>query len=347
MRKIQDGDYAEKNVLVRVDFNVTLENGDIAERYKVEGAKKTIDYLLEKGARTVTLVSHLGRPEGQYDEASSLKNIVDDVERVLGYKAIFVPEIAESVIWSALKSAPKGSVLLLENVRFSLGEEENNPDFSRTLASPFDAFVNDAFSVCHRDQASVTGVARLLPSAAGFRLQEEVEHLTRVRENPSRPATAVVGGAKIETKLPLLRKFEALYDTVLVGGKIANEAIDERLEFSEKVILPIDFEGGSDRLDIGPKTVALFLEKIASAKTIVWNGPMGKFEEFPYAKGTESIIEGIARSSAFTVTGGGESVEVLEHLHKTDAFSFVSTGGGAMLEFLSGERMPGLEALEG
>lgn len=346
LRKIQDQHYEGKHVLVRVDFNVTLRNEDIAERYKVESAKKTIAYLLEQQAKTVTLATHLGRPEGQYDEKCSLKHLLDDISRVLGYDAIFVPDISENKAWSAVKGAPEKSVLLLENVRFFVGEEGNDPDFSRSLANPFDIFVNDAFSVCHRDQASVTGVARLLPSVAGFRLQEEVENLEKIRTNPERPAIAVIGGAKIETKLPLLRAFESVCDSVLVGGKIANEAIDGRLEFSDKVLFPTDFLGGRDRFDIGPETIRRFCDVVAQAKTIIWNGPMGMFEDERYAGGTRDIVRAIVDSDAYTVTGGGESVQILEEMKLMDKFSFVSTGGGAMLDFLAGERMPGLEALE-
>ena len=345
MRTLHDENFEGKNVLVRVDFNVTLEQGDIAERYKVESAKKTIEHLLRCGARTITLMSHLGRPEGKYDAAFSLRNIIDDIERVLGFSAIFVPEISETVVKNAIDGATPGSIFLLENTRFFVGEEQNDEAFSRMLAAPFDVFVNDAFSVCHRDQASVTGVSKFLPSVAGLRLEEEVAHLTRVRDTPDRAAVAVIGGAKIETKLPLIHTFERLYDRVLVGGKIANEAMDARMSFLEKVLLPVDFEGGADRLDIGPKTIRAFSDVLAEAKTIVWNGPLGKFEDARYARGTEEIIRAITTSNAFTVTGGGESVEVLEHLGCMQNFSFVSTGGGAMLEFLSGEPMPGIDVL--
>lgn len=344
LRKIQDESYEGKNVLVRVDFNVELRDGDITERYKVESAKKTIEYLLSHKARTVTLVTHLGRPEGQFDSAFSLKNILDDISRVLGYSAIFVPELSERNIFQAVSGAPEGSVLLLENIRFFLGEEGNDPEFARMIASPFEMFVNDAFSVCHRDQTSVVGVARLLPSSAGFHVQEEVEYLSRVLADPKHPSVAIIGGAKIDTKLSLLRRFEQMYDRILVGGKVANEAVDQRIHFSDKVILPVDFV--DNRLDIGLQTRALFLDAIASAKTVVWNGPMGMFEDARYAEGTRAVAQAIADSNAYTVAGGGESVQVLEEMGLMEKVSFVSTGGGAMLDFLSGERMPGLEVLE-
>jgi phosphoglycerate kinase len=344
LRKIQDDSYEGKNVLMRVDFNVVLKDGDIAERYKVESAKKSIEYLLAHKARTVTLVTHLGRPDGKVNPEFSLKNILDDISRVLGYEAVFVKEVSREEIRKVLYSIPDSSILLLENIRFFAGEEKNDAEFAKMLARSFDVFVNDAFSVCHRDQASVTRVTEFLPSFAGLHLQEEVEHLSRVAIHPDRPAVAVIGGAKIETKLPLLRKFEKEYDVVLVGGKIANEAIDGDFQFSDHVMFPKDFVG--DRLDIGLETQASFMEKIRTAGTIVWNGPMGMFEDVRYREGTQKIAQAIAQSSAYSVVGGGESVQALEEMGLMKNISFVSTGGGAMLDFLSGERMPGLEALQ-
>ena len=344
LRKIQDGEYAGKNVLMRVDFNVTLKNGDITERYKVESPKESIEYVLAKGARTITLVTHLGRPEGKFDLKFSLQNILDDISRVLGFEANLVSDVSYQGIESALSTASLGSVFLLENIRFFEGEENNDLAFAKMLASPFDVFVNEAFSVCHRDQASVTGVTQFLPSFPGLHLQQEVEQLSQILKNPNRPAVAIIGGAKIDTKLPLLREFEEIYDTILVGGKVANEAVDEQIQFSDRVVFPVDFV--DDRLDIGSKTRALFIEKITSAGTVVWNGPLGMFEDERYSEGTREIAKAIANSSAFSVVGGGESVQALEEMGLMKDISFVSTGGGAMLDFLSGEKMPGLKALE-
>jgi phosphoglycerate kinase len=236
-----------------------------------------------------------------------------------------------------------GEVLLLENVRFYEGEEKNDEEFSKKLAENFDIFINDAFSVCHRDQSSVTGVAKILPSFAGFWLQKEIENLDKIKSNPERPAVAIIGGAKIETKLPMIKSFEKIYDNILVGGKIANEAIDENIQFSEKVMLPTDFSG--DRMDIGEETIQKFVEIIKNAKTIVWNGPMGKFEESPYDLATKEVLKAVIGSGAYTLLGGGESVEILEKENAMEKISFVSTGGGAMLEYLSGNPMPGIEAL--
>ncbi|QQR77058.1 MAG: phosphoglycerate kinase [Candidatus Moraniibacteriota bacterium] len=345
LRSVRDADVAGKKVLVRVDCNVELnENRDVKEKYKVDAARHTVEYLLSKGAK-VALATHLGRPEGKRDDAFSVKYIADDVERILVRKVHFVDDCVGDQVVAMLSTLPEGEILLLENVRFSPGDESNDPEFARALAAPFDVFVNDAFSVCHRDQASVTGVTKFLPSFAGLHLLDEVKHLTDAREHPARPAVAVIGGAKIETKLPIIRMFEENYDRVLVAGKVACEAEDEGISFSDKVLLPEDY--APDRQDIGRKTLLRFREEILKAKTVVWNGPLGKFENPEYAAGTNMTLESIIESGAFSIVGGGETIIALEEAGVFQKISFVSTGGGAMLEFLSGETLPGLVALEG
>ncbi len=344
LRSVSDMEVAGKKVLLRVDFNVELnERRDVREKYKVEAAKHTVEYLLSKGAK-VALVTHLGRPEGKPSDAFSVRHIVDDVERILARKVFFVDDCIGEKIKSALEKMAPDEVVLLENVRFYAGDEANDEEFARALAEPFDLFVNGAFSVCHRDQASVTGVTKFLPSCAGIHLLEEVKRLTEVRESPIRPAVAIVGGAKIETKLPIIRMFEEKYDRVLVGGKVACEAQDQKIAFSEKVLLPKDY--ASERQDIGRKTLLCFREEILKAKTVVWNGPLGKFENPEYAAGTRMVLESILESGAFSVVGGGETIIALEEAGAFRKISFVSTGGGAMLEFLSGNSLPGLLALE-
>lgn len=334
---------AGKNVLVRVDFNVNLKEGDVRQKYKMESAKETILFLLKQGARSVSLLSHLGRPEGRYNAEESLSHITDDIKRILGVNVVFLGESVGDRVSSALADVEKGDLFLLENIRFHAEEEKNDEAFSKVLSEPFDIFVNDAFSVCHRAHASTVGITNYLPTYAGLYLEKEIKTLSGIRSGVDSPSVAIVGGAKIETKLPLIRMFCEHFDTVLIGGKIANEAIDSNIELSEKAILPVDFEG--DRFDIGEKTRAMFIEKIREAKTIVWNGPLGMFEDERYAKGTLEIARAIGESEAFSVIGGGESIEVLEDMHLLSAISFVSTGGGAMLEYLTGESMPGLEAL--
>ncbi len=350
-----------KKVLLRIDFNVALKNQNAKEKYKIFSSKETIDYILSQKGAKLALVGHLGRPTAlknclisgetlshraaeQIDPQFSLKQLADDVERILEIKVKFVPDCVGEKVKESIENQKPGEVLLLENVRFYCNDEKNDPEFSERLAENFDIFINDAFSVCHRNQASVTGLAKNLPSYAGFWLQKEIENLDKVKNNPEHPAVAIIGGAKIETKLPLIKKLEDEYDHILVGGKIANEALDQGLKFSEKVLFPVDFLG--DRLDIGPETIEKFKNIISSAKTIVWNGPMGKFEEKPYDMGTNKILEAVVRSGAFILMGGGESVEILEGQKAMDKISFVSTGGGAMLEYLSGNILPGIEALK-
>jgi phosphoglycerate kinase len=232
----------------------------------------------------------------------------------------------------------------LENVRFYAGDEDNDPVFAELLAENFDVFVNDAFSASHRNHASVTGVAKILPSCAGFRLLEEIHEMTFIKDHPVSPAVAIIGGAKIETKLPVIKFFEEKYDHILVGGKIANEALDQKIEFSEKVVLPIDFV--DDRFDIGPKTVEKFKEIIATAKTIAWNGPTGKYEDKKYSHSSNEILQAVIESEAFVLVGGGETIDILEKNNAMHEVSFVSTGGGAMLDFIGGNTMPGIEALK-
>lgn len=341
LRKIQDADVAGKNVLLRVDFNVGIENGMVKENFKILAAKESIDYLLSKKCK-VALISHLGRPEGKVNSEFSLKQIVDDAEIILVEKITFVSDCVGEKVKEALENLNEG-IILLENVRFYLGDEKNDPEFAKKLAENFDFFINDAFSASHRDHASVTGVANILPSYAGFRLQEEISEMIIVKEHPIHPAVAIIGGAKIETKLPVIKFFEEKYDHILVGGKIANEALDQKTKFSQKVILPIDFV--DERLDIGPKTIEKFKKIIASAKTIVWNGPTGKFEDEKYAISSNEILEAVLKSGAFVLVGGGETLEILEKNQAMDKIDFVSTGGGAMLDYLSGEKMPGIEVL--
>ncbi|MEI7890887.1 MAG: phosphoglycerate kinase [bacterium] len=343
IRKIQEGVFLNKKVLVRADFNVAIVDGKIKERFKLEACKKTIEHLSRQDGAKIALISHLGRPEGKVLAEFSLEQVKGELENILGKKIVFVNDCLGAVVEKALADLQDGEIILLENVRFHEGDEKNDPEFGKQLVENFDVFVNDAFSVCHRNQASVTGVAAYLPSYAGVWLQEEIKNLSRVMHEPEYPSTAIIGGAKIETKLPLIQSFEKAYTHILVGGRVANEAIDQKIEFSPKVILPIDF--AEDRLDIGPKTIERFKAIINQSRVIVWNGPMGKFEQSPYDKGTREILDVVIDSDAFTLIGGGESVQVLEENNLMDKVSFVSTGGGAMLEYLSGNLMPGIEAL--
>lgn len=343
MKKIQDFEVNEKKVLIRTDFNVEIKDADVKEKFKIAACKESIDYLIKNGAGKIVLMSHLGRPEGKRNMQYSLEQICDDVERIIGRPVVFCKDCIGECVLEGMSKLKDGEVLLLENTRFHEGDEKNDPEFAKQLVENFDVFVNDAFSVCHRDQASVTGVTKFLPSFAGLWLQKEIQQLDKALHEPQHPATAIIGGAKIETKLPLIQRFEKIYDHVLVGGKVANEAIDQKIAFSPKVVLPIDF--AENRFDIGPETIRRFKEIIVASKIVIWNGPMGKFEQPPFDQGTRQILDIVAESDMYTLVGGGESVQVLEERNLMGSISFVSTGGGAMLEYLSGNIMPGIEVL--
>lgn len=346
IRSIESANFENQRVLVRVDFNVELNNlAEVQEHFRFDIVKKTVDHISGFSGARIALLTHFGRPDGKKDSQYSVSQLVSAAEKALGRKVVFVSDCVGAEVESALAGLSDGAVLLLENVRFYPEEEANDEAFAKRLATPFTIYVNEAFGVSHRAHASVAKIASCLPAYAGFCLQKEIRELDNVRFYPEHPAIAVIGGAKIETKLPLIRAFEENYDCILVGGKIANEAIDQHIEFSSKVLLPQDFYSPT-RLDIGPNTIAYYTQIIKKARTIVWNGPMGKFEEKPYDLGTDAILHAILESGAFVVIGGGESLAVLEKAGVMAKVSFVSSGGGAMLEYLSGKKLPGLEALE-
>lgn len=345
LKSIEEASLENARVLVRVDFNVEFKNvSEVAEHFRFDIVKKTIDYISQFPGVKIALLTHLGRPAGR-DKAFSTERLISAVEQSLKRKIVFVADCIGDEVSSALDVLPSGAILLLENVRFYSEEESNDILFTQKLAQSFDIFINEAFSASHREHASIVGIPQLLPAYAGFRLLEEVATLERVKHTPEHPAIAVIGGAKIETKLPLIHAFEGNYDAILVGGKIANEAIDQKIVFSERVLLPQDFDS-VERLDIGPRTIAFFIQMIKVAKTIIWNGPMGKFEEKPHNIGTDTILQAILASSAYVVIGGGESLAVLEKADAMNRIGFVSSGGGAMLEFLGGNTLPGLEVLK-
>jgi len=352
LKKIQDADLKGKKVLVRVSFNVPYEGKEVKESFKIESVKETIDYIIKEGGK-VTMLSNLGRPEEYQKEHPgmewmnkfSFNNLLGDIGKILGIKIKLIPSCDANVIKKhQMNFSDQCDAFLLENIKFYPEETENDSAFAAQLAENFDIFVNESFSDSHRGYVSTVGLAEKLPAYAGFQMQREVENLERIKNHPEHPAVAIIGGAKIETKLPLINSFVKNYDFVLVGGKIANEAIDAKMDLDAKVILPIDF-ANEGRLDIGEKTIEKFKEIISHAETIVWNGPMGLFEQSPYDKGTREILKAISESGAFSVVGGGESIQAVHDSGLEHELSFVSTGGGAMLEFLSGEPMPGVEVL--
>ena len=336
-RSVRDADVAGKRVLVRVDFNVPLENGRVADDTRIRAALPTIELLLERGAAEVVLMSHLGRPKGE-DTALSL-------EPVRAWLRELVPD---------------ERVRLLENTRFDPRETENDPEFARELAAHGDVYVNDAFGSAHRAHASTEGVAHLLPAYAGLLLLRELEELGGLLEGPERPFVAVLGGAKVADKIGVLRSLGERADVVLIGGKMAEEVErDAGYELPEDVVAAAAFEADADArvvawdevpegwlgLDVGPATRERFSARIAEARTVFWNGPMGVFEWPRFAKGTKAIAEAVAAADAHTVVGGGDSVRAVEELGLADRIDWISTGGGASLELLEGKDLPGVVAI--
>jgi phosphoglycerate kinase len=328
-------------VLVRSDLNVPLESGRIADETRIEASLPTLRYLLEHDAKEVAVCSHLGRPKGP-DPAFSMTPVARRLRELL----------------------PDERIDVLENTRFDPGETANDPEFARKLAEDRDVFVEDAFGSVHRAHASTVGVAELLPAYAGLLLERELEELGKLLGEVERPFVLVSGGAKVEDKLGVLRNLGGKADTVLVGGKMAEElregsplgfpvelpvdvvAASEFAEEAEAKVVPYDeLPDGWLGLDIGPETRKRFAAAIAEAKTIFWNGPMGVFEWPPFAAGTKAVAEAVAQADAFSVVGGADSIRALNELGLLDRVSWASTGGGAALELLEGKELPGVAVI--
>ena len=328
-------------MLVRADLNVPLEDGRVADETRIQASLPTLRLLLDRKAAQVRVCSHLGRPKGE-EPAFSMRPVRERLGELLDDDRVEV----------------------LENTRFNPGETKNDPEFARELADGSEIFVEDAFGSVHRAHASTVGIAELLPAYAGLLLERELEQLGRLLGEVERPFVLVSGGAKVEDKLGVLRNLGGKADTVLIGGKMAEELRDENpLEF--EVVLPEDVVGaaafeadvesevfGYDELpdgwlglDIGPRTRERFAAEIARAKTIFWNGPMGVFEWPRFAEGTRSIAQAVAGADAFSVVGGADSIRALNELGLTDRVSWASTGGGAALELLEGKELPGVAVI--
>jgi phosphoglycerate kinase len=345
MKSLKNINVAGKRVLVRCDFNVPIdEKGNILDDFRIKKTLPTIKYLIENRAKII-LMSHLGEPNGKVVPELKLSKVAEKLADLLN---ISIEEEDDCVGPSVENEANKikdGRVLLLENLRFHKEETENNSGFAEKLSFLGDIYVNDAFSVCHRFNASISEVPKYLPSCAGFLLSKEVEVLDKIMQNPEKPMVALIGGKKVETKTKFIDKISEKADYVIVSGLIAKEVAEKNIKFKypEKIIAP---DGKLDNLDINDESIKMFQEKIKLAKTIVWNGPFGKFEDQNYAKGTRALANAIIESKAFSVVGGGETVEFLAKQGMIEKFSHVSTGGGAMLAYLSGEKLPGIEALD-
>lgn len=337
LKSINTCDVYGKRVVVRVDWNVTLGHAlQIIDDTRIVRTLPTIKNLIAKGAAQIVIISHLGKAE----EKRSIEMVAEYASNLLGEEIMLHKTIQDC------RDDMVSRVIMLENVRLWEGEDSNEPGFSRELASLGEIYVNEAFGECHRESASIVGITKFLPSYSGLWLEDEVEAILRVRENPEHPFVVVMGGAKVEDKLPLLRLLSERADTILVGGKLANELQGESIKLSgkAKVILPVE---GSDILDVGEETRKIFTAEIAKAKTIVWNGPMGKVEDAQYRAGTEAIFEAIVENEmAYSLVGGGDTLAALGSDEQVSEIDHVSTGGGAMLTLLEKGHLPGLRVLE-
>jgi phosphoglycerate kinase len=389
-KSVEDVNVAGKKILMRVDFNVPLKDGQVRDDTRIRAALPTIEMLLASGACLV-LATHLGRPKGEPRPDLKLDPVAVRLSELLGKPVRKLDQVVGPEVSDAIEAMQGGDILMLENLRFEPGEEKNDPDLARRLAEPVDLFVNDAFGTAHRAHASTAGVASYIPAVAGLLMKKEIEELTRCIETPGRPMTAILGGAKVSDKINVIKRFLSLADTLLVGGGMANTFLAAEghalgASFYEKDLLPEaaalleesrqsrcslvlpqdlvvtkELQPGSDyevmnpqeiaadwkAVDIGPKTVDLFCNTVSESKMIVWNGPLGVFEVPPFDQGTAQVARAIAGSeAAYSVVGGGDLVAALEALSLTSQISFISTGGGATLEFWEGKELPGITVLQ-
>ncbi len=335
-------------VLVRVDVNEPVDEFGVPQNtFRLRKSLHSIRYLLKQGAKVV-LLAHLGNPEGRIVESLRLHFIAQEMSRMLGQSITKLNEVAGDSVTNAISRMQPKDVVMLENVMFDAREFQNSDELAYFWAKLADYYVNDAFSVSHREHSSVCAITKFIPSFAGIQLMKEVYTISRIVHRPLKPAVAIVGGAKIETKLPVITELAKTFDFVLVGGKIAIEYLELYGKAqSSNIVLPLDFVDETKK-DIGPKSVDRFCELLTNAATIVWNGPMGKIEEPQYIQSTNQLINCIANNvESFSLIGGGETIDAVYNLHQSSNVDFISTGGGAMLEFIAQNgRLPGLMALE-
>jgi phosphoglycerate kinase len=386
-RTLDDIDVKSKRLLVRVDLNVPMKDGQVADALRIERQAPTLRELAEKGARVIVL-SHFDRPNGRRVPSMSLRPLAPALAAALHRPVAFAEDCIGESAQAAIAALKDRDVLLLENTRFHAGEEKNDPDFARALAALGDLYVNDAFSAAHRAHASTEGLAHLLPSAAGRAMQAELTNLHKALETPERPVMAVVGGAKISTKIELLKNLRSKVDVLVIGGAMANTFLaaqghqigkslaehdqrdTARAILNDSVMLPMDVvvaeelkPNASHRiaavsdvtpyemiLDVGPRTITAFAKRLRTMKTLVWNGPFGAFETPPFDRGTVAAAKAVAEATRegrlLSVAGGGDTVAALNHAGVAGDFSYVSTAGGAFLEWLEGRTLPGVAALE-
>ncbi len=391
-KTLKDMEFDGKTVLLRGDLNVPAQDGKVTDTTRIDRLGKTVDYLVDKGAKILVL-SHFGRPKGEHKSEYSLEFITPVLAKQWGHPVKFANDCVGGPAGKLAAELGPGEIGLLENVRFHKGEEKNDPEFVDRLAENGDIFVSDAFSAAHRAHASTEGLAHKLPTAAGFLMQAEIEALTKALENPAKPVAAVIGGAKISTKLDVLNNISRKVDYLILGGGMANtfmyaqgmevgkslcekdmaEEARKIMETAEKsgcrIILPKDRvivseikEGATsdistsksmpsdkEAIDIGPEAVAEINGILEKCKTVLWNGPMGVFEIKPFDRGTNEVAQKVAEltqaGKMMSVAGGGDTVSALENAEVADKFSYISTAGGAFLEWIEGKELPGVAAL--
>jgi phosphoglycerate kinase len=385
-KTVRDIEVQGKRVLVRVDFNVPMQDGQITDDRRIRESLPTIQYLLERGA-TVILMSHFGRPKGQRDLKYSLRPVATRLEQLLRRPVHFFDDCIGAAVEAGVASLPPNAVALLENVRFYPQEEANDPEFARALARLGEVYVNDAFGSAHRAHASTEGVAHYLPAVAGLLMEKELRYLGQALSNPERPFVAILGGAKVHDKIGVIQNLLPKVDKLLIGGgmaftflkaqgyEIGKSLLDaDSLAFAaqmlqgagDKLVLPIDvvvapaLESNAPTqtvpvnqippdqmgLDIGAATAQAFGEAVRAARTVVWNGPLGAFETPPFEQGTRAVLGALAESGAVSILGGGDTAAAAEQLGFADQMTHISTGGGASLEFLEGKTLPGVAALQ-
>jgi len=385
---IRDVDVAGKRVLVRVDFNVPMEAGRIVDDSRIRAAIPTIKDLVERSARVI-LMTHLGRPDGQVDEAYRTSPLAERLSQLMERPVRHLDDSIGPTVEAAVRAMQDGEIVMLENVRFHPGETKNDPAFAKQLAALGDLYVDDAFGAAHRAHASTVGIARYLPAVAGLLMEREITTLGRIMVDPPHPLVAIIGGSKISTKIGVVRSLLQRVDRLCIGGAMActffkakglemgrSLVEDDQLNVARSLltspapgsgtlVLPLDAVIAAEArpgvkvetvaidavphdmkvLDVGPMTVERFLQTSDGAHAIVWNGPLGVYEVPPFDRGTDALAEGLAGSDAETIIGGGDLVAALQKQHLADRMSFVSTGGGATLEFLEGKILPGIAVL--
>lgn len=349
---IRDIKFKNQIVLVRVDYNVPLENQQITDDFRIRASLPTLHYLLQHGARKIILLSHLGRPAGRKNPALSLRPVATSLQELLPDQTVqFIDDVSGPEVESAVRKLPKNGILLLENLRFYPDEEQNSADFAAEIVESTHAqlFVQDGFAVIHRAHASTSAITDLLPSVAGLLVEQEITTLSQVLDRPKLPLVVIIGGAKVDDKQSLIAKFAPLADHIIVAGKIAADGYQTDLP---NVYVAEDFvtDSASQPRDIGPKSIAHIQHLLQSARTVIWNGPLGQVEQPEFATGSISIATTLSSlQDTTTLICGGDTtafIQNLQNAHPELKFALVSTGGGAALEFLSGLPLPGLDSLE-